>query len=447
MAVSPFDSQLWSGLYADHDLARLFTDSAEIRAMLVFEGALAEVQADLGMIPADAAKAIQRGALEVAIDPASLKDGTAKAGVPVPELVERFRKELPDPAVGRWVHWGATTQDAMDTGLVLRLRRVMEIYDARLKALIGRLGEQAQAHRATVMAARTRHQTATPTTLGAKIAVWGMPLIRHRERLAELRPRVLVVSSAGASGTMAAMQGRGQEVAEGLGRALDLGVPGVPWHAARDGIVELAMWAALVSGSLGKMGADMLALMQSEVAEIRAGVAGGSSTMPHKRNPIGPEVLVQMAIANAHAAGTVQQAMIHAQERDSTHWALEWLALPGLLVATGAALLQAQALADTLEADPEAMLRPLNAHQGTMFAEAASFALAAHMPRPAAQALVKDACRDALAEARPLRALLTERTDAPVDWDRAFDPLAQAGDAPAIADRFAAAAAQASREA
>lgn len=437
MAVSVHDSHLWGGLYGDAEVGRLFSDAAEIRAMLVFEGALAQAQGALGLIPAAAAAEIDRVALEAVIDPAQLAAGTAAAGIPVPALVEAFRKALPDPAAGAWVHWGATTQDAMDTGLVLRLRRVLEIFDARLAALIGSLAAQAALHRDTVMAARTRHQNATPTTLGARIAVWGMPLIRHRARLAELRPRLLVVSLGGASGTLAAMDGKGKAVAAALARNLDLGTPEVPWHAARDGIAELGGWAALVTGSLGKIGLDLLQMGQSDIAELRAGAAGGSSTMPHKQNPVGAETLVQLAIANAHAAGALQQAMLHAQERDAVAWGQEWLTLPQMLSATGRALVVAQELADTLEPDPVAMARPFAAHQGTMFAEACSFALAAHMPRPKAQALVKRACAVALAEQRPLGEVLAELTEAPLDWKRLFDPLAQAGEAPAFADAFA----------
>lgn len=440
MAVSPFDSALWGRLYNDEEVGRLFTDSAELRGMLVFEGALAKAQAKVGLIPEDAAREINRVALEAAIDPAALAAGTATAGVPVPALVEAFRKACPDRQAAAWIHYGATTQDAMDTGLVLRLRKVTEILDARLARLVRTLGEQAALHRETPMAARTRHQNATPTTLGARIAAWGMPLIRHRERLAELRPRLLQVSLGGASGTLSAMQGKGRAVAEELGRGLGLAAPEVPWHATRDAVVELGSWAALVTGSTGKMGRDLLEQGATDVAELRAGTAGGSSTMPHKRNPVGAEMLVQLALSNAHAAGALQQAMIHAQERDGTAWGQEWLTLPQMLCATARALAIGQELAETLEADRAAMARPFAAHQGTMFAEACSFALAAHMPRPEAQALVKEACGTALAEGRPLPEVLAERTDAPLDWERLFDPLAQAGEAPAFADAFAAAA-------
>lgn len=441
MPTSPFDSALWGRLYGDDEVARLFTDSAEVRAMLLVLGALARAQGGLGLIPKDAADAIGRAALEVHLDPSSLAVGTAAAGVPVPALVAAFRREMPDPAPAAWVHYGATTQDLMDTGLVLRLRRVTEIFATRLAALTDTLADGASRNRATVMAARTRYQNATPTTLGARMATWGDPLLRHADRLEALRPRLLQVSFAGASGTLSAVPHSRRALVEALAADLNLGAPEVPWHTARDTIVELAGWCTMLSGSLGKIGADLLWMMHSDLAEARAGTAGGSSTMPHKRNPVAAETLVQLATANTHAIGGMYQALLHGQDRDGVAWGLEWLTLGRIVATTGRCLTLAQDLAETLEPDPEAMLRAVTGQHGVMFAEAASFALAAHMPRPQAQALVKTAVAEALEARRPLRDVLTQtlepETTAALDWDAIFDPLVQAGEAPEIADRFA----------
>ncbi|WP_112321190.1 class-II fumarase/aspartase family protein [Oceanibium sediminis] len=438
MATSVFDSPMWGGQYRDPDLAQLFTDSADLRAMLLAEGALALAQGDAGLIPKDAATGIHRAAMTVALDPAALAAGTAAAGVPVPAFVAAFRKALPDRSIGPWIHFGATSQDIMDTSLVLRLRRVVEIYDERLSALIATLGNLAEAEAETVMAARTRGQNATPTTLGARVAAWGMPLLRHRARLAELRPRLLVVSLGGASGTLAAMDGKGPEVAAGMAKALGLGVPDMPWHSARDTLVELGNWAAMLAGMLGKMGADILFQSQSDLAELRAGAAGGSSTMPHKQNPVGAELLVQLGRAAPAQLAGLHQAMIFENERDGAAWGQEWLTLPPLLTLAGRGLLSAQDLASTLVPDRVAMTRPFAAHGGVMFAEACSFALAAHMPRPEAQAMVKTACATALDTGRPLREVLEAECDAPLDWEALFDPLKNAGEAPRFARRFAA---------
>lgn len=432
MAVTPFDSAIWRELYGDAELQGLFTDSAEIRAMLLVEGALARVQARRGMIPEDAAAAISGGAETALLDPAALGAGTAAAGVSVPTLVDAFRAALPDPH-SAYVHHGATSQDILDTGLVLRLRRALEIIDGRLGALVDTLGEKAAAEANTAMAARTRSQIATPTTLGAKIAVWRAPLTRSRDRLEELKPRLLRVSLAGASGTLAAMGPDGPAVAAELAAELGLAHDSVPWHAARDAVAELGGALTLITGALGKFGLDLMQLMQSEIAEIAAGVGGSSSTMPQKANPVGPEALVTLARANAGIVGRLYEAQLHAQEREGAAWALEWLTLPQIVIAAGAALRHAQDLAETLEARPEAMARTMAGTRGMMSAEAATFALVAHMQRPEAQALVKTACKRSVAEGRDLAEVLAEATDAPVDWRAVLAPEAYLGAAPEIA--------------
>ncbi len=433
MAVTPFDSAIWRDLFGDSELAQLFTDSAEVRAMVLVEGALARVQGRLGLIPAASAAFIDRASMEVMIDPAALTKGTAAAGVPVPALVDAFRAAVEAPEHAAHIHFGATTQDVMDTGLVLRLRRALDIIDARLAALIAVLGDKAAAEAETVMAARTRSQIATPTTLGAKIAVWRAPLVRCQDRLAALRPRLLRVSLAGASGTLSAMGPKGPEVAAALAAELRLGHDIVPWHSARDNIAELGGAFVLITGALGKMGVDLIGLMQSEVREVTAGTGGHSSTMPHKANPVGAEALIALARANAGIVGRLYEAQLHAQEREGAAWALEWLTVPQIVVATGAALRHAQGLADTLTARPDAMAATIATTGGLMLAEAATFALAAHLPRPEAQALVKAACKTALADGRHLRDVLAGMTDAPVDWATVFDPANNLGTAAEVA--------------
>ena len=215
MAVSPFYGPPAAGLYGDPEVARCSPHPAEIRSMLLVEGALAEAQAALGIIPDVGASAIARASREVTIDPAELAEGMAGSGVPVAALVKAFRRTL-DPEHGAWLHWGATCQDVVDTGLVLRLRRVLAILDTRLERLAARLADQAERHRETVIAARTRYQIATPTTLGAKIAVWGLPLLRHEPGSPSSSRGCCRVSLGGASCTNAALEGRGPEVMRAL---------------------------------------------------------------------------------------------------------------------------------------------------------------------------------------------------------------------------------------
>lgn len=433
MAVTPFDSALWRGLYGDADLQPLFSDSAEIRAMLLAEGALARAQGRVGLIPETAAEFIGRAAETVMIDPAALAKGAASAGVPVPALVAAFRAAMEAPEHARHVHFGATSQDIVDTGLALRLRRALEIIAARLDALIDAMAEKAAAEAETAMAARTRSQIATPTSFGARIAVWRAPLVRCRDRLAALKPRLLRVSLAGASGTLAAMGPEGPRVAALMAEALRLAHDPVPWHAARDNIAELGAALTLLTGALGKVGLDLMLMTRSEIGEAAAGAPGGSSTMPHKANPVAPEALVTLARANAGIVGRLFDAQLHAEERDGSAWALEWLTLPQIVIAAGAALVHAAGLIDTLVARPDRMRAAMDATHGLMMAEAATFALSAHMPRPEAEALVKAAIARAVSEGRPLGEALAAGSDAPVDWAQAMDPANYLGQAPAIA--------------
>lgn len=439
MAVSPFDSAIWARHLGDAEVAALFSDTAELRAMLLVEGALARAEGDLGLIPEPSGRAIERAAREVIIDPAGLAEGAASAGVPVPALVAVFRDKIGAPEHAAWVHWGATSQDIVDTGLALRLARVLEILDGRLAAVIAALADQAERHRSTVMAARTRHQLAVPTTLGSRIATWGMPLLRHRSRLAVLRPEVLVVTLGGAAGTRSALRGEGESVTRAMAAALGLHAPDIPPHAMRDGVAALGGWIALLTGSLGKMGQDLILLGQSEVSELRAGAGGGSSTMPQKANPVGAEALVTLARTGATTVSTLYQAMIHAGERDGTAWTGEWLALPGMCVGAAAALRHARVLAETLSADPARMAATIAADGGLMLTEHAVFALSAERPRPEAEAIVKDAAATVRSGGGTLAAALAARIPG-IDWANVLAPERAVGDAPRLADIFVAAA-------
>ncbi|MEC9435447.1 MAG: lyase family protein [Pseudomonadota bacterium] len=445
MSATPFDSPMLRDLVSDPDAARLFSAPAELRAMLLVEGALARAQGALGLIPETAAAAIHRASREVVIDPAALAPGTAAAGVPVPAFVAAFRAAMGAPEHAAWVHFGATSQDIVDTALALRLRAYLDLLDARLLAVLAALGPAAARHRALPMAARTRGQAAAPASFGARIAIWGAPLLRARTRLAELRPRLLQVSLAGAAGTLAAMGPRAAEVPPMLAAELGLAAPDLPWHAARDGVAELGAELGLIAGSLGKFGLDLTLLGQSEVGELAAGTAGGSSTMPNKANPVAAEALVALGRHAAPLAGALSQAMLAGQERDGAAWLQEWLALPQLcLVAAGAAR-HAAALAADLRPDPARMKANMLAGGGLIMAEAAAFRLVAEgLPRPQAQALVARACKAAMRAQGTtpggtlVGALAAEPEAAGVDWAQALDPARHLGLAPAHADRFAA---------
>ena len=388
-------------LLGDRELGAIFSDADNIRTMLVFEAALARAEARHGVIPHEAANRICEACKTLTINPSALAPAVARDGVPVPELVYRLREAVGDGDAG-FVHFGATSQDVVDTSLVLRLRSALDIIDDRLQSLGAGLARLADAHRATAMVGRTRGMQAAPMTFGLKVAGWLAPLIRHRDRLKAMRPRLEQLSFAGAVGTLSTLGDTADDVAQTLAQELSLALPTIAWHSQRDGLVELGGWAANVTGSLGKIGQDTLLMAASEVGELRIASAGASSTMPNKVNPIGPETLVSLARFNAQTVGGVYLAEIQEHERGGAGWTLEWLTLPQVMIACGAALRIAQNLIDDLEVDDVRMKANLEGNYGLAFAEGVAFALARSMPLPEAQALVKGACRTAVADGRKL---------------------------------------------
>ena len=389
MPASPSASALYGPLFNDPETAALFTDSAEVRSMMLVEGALSKVQGDLGLIPADAAAYIHRASFDLQIDPGGLAAETATNGVPVPALITAFHKAAQAPDMTQYLHWGATSQDIMDTGLALRLKRLIDLWDTRLLTLAKALGELAEAHADLPMAGRTYGQSATPTSFGAVIAGWGHPIPRHHARLLALKPDLAQVSLSGAAGTLSAMGDLGPQVRTGLAAALGLTDPGHSWHAERDTIAAFAAWMAGLTASLGKMGEDLILLTQSGISEVSLSGAGGSSTMPQKQNPVGPSVLVALARQTIGLSATMQGAVLHRQQRDGAAWFTEWLTLPQLCVSTGRALTLATDLIPRITANPAAMAAGLAEDGGLIMAEALTFALAARMPRPQAAAAVK----------------------------------------------------------
>jgi len=440
MTAPPFDSAVLRGHRSDQPAAARFSDAAEIRPMMLVEAALAEAQGELGLIPADAAEAIARAAREAVIDPADLAAGTAAAGVVAPAFVERFRLSISNTEHAAWLHHGATSQDILDTALVLRLKRLLEQLEDRQRATLAAptsFGAAARRWRDLPMAARTRGQIATPTSFGARVALWGAPLLRSLDRQAQLRPRLLVVSLHGAAGTSAALGEQAPQLRAKVAERLGLADAPLPWHAARDALAELASHLSILTAAHGKIGRDLLELARSESGEVRAGAAGGSSTMPHKRNPVGPEALVALARHASRLSGALQEAMLAEHERDGAAWTLEWLSLPQLCVAAAASARHAQALSATLAPDERAMAETLAAQRGLPMAEAASFRLVERgEPRPEAQARLKSAAARVHAEGRDLADILAEEAPGE-DWAAFLDPALHMGEAPDLAEWFA----------
>jgi len=437
MAVTPFDSAMMRGLFGDDDIARLFTDSAEVRAMLLVEGALAQAQGELGVIPSDSAAFIKRAVMEVQIDPAGLSSETGVNAVVVPALVKAFHAATDAPEHAQYFHWGATSQDIMDTALVLRLKQVLTLFEGRLQAIIKALGTLAEAHADLPMAGRTYGQIASPTTFGALVATWGMPLVDHLQRLTELRPRLLRISLFGAAGTASQLD-NAPDLRRKMAKALRLNPTDTPRHSTRDSIAEYAGWLALVTGSLGKMGEDLLLLTQSGIAEVSMGDGGSSSTMPQKSNPVLPSLLVALARQVTTLNSAIQGAQIHRQQRDGAAWFVEWMNLGQITMATGRALTAAGDLAGNITPDPDRMLAHIDDGLGLIYAEALSFALAKSLPRPQAQAEVKALCQQVKEQATPLPDLARAKwPDIPASL---FTPQTQLGEAPAQARAFGKAA-------
>lgn len=434
MPASLADSALHRDLFGDAEISALFTDAAVIRAMLLVEGALARVQGELGLIPAEAAGLIDRASREVQIDPAALAPQAARDGVPVPALVAAFRKTGGPAEQMQYLHWGATSQDIMDTALAVRLRRVLDLWEARIDTLLDSLARLAAAHAALPMVARTYGQAAVPTTFGAVVAGWGWPLCDWRRDLSDLRRSLLQVSLSGAAGTLAAMGEKGPQVRERLAQALGLHDPGRSWHSDRSPVARLAGHAAGLAGSLGKIAEDLILLSQSGIAEVSLGGGGGSSTMPQKENPVAPSALLALARMVLGLAAPLQSSALHRQQRDGAAWFTEWLALPQLCIFTGCGLALSGEIASQLTPLPKAMRRNLDAEKGLIYAEALTFALTERMPRHEAADRVKALCRETIQTCVPL-ADLAHRDFPGTDWPAVLEATSL-GQAPAEARRF-----------
>ena len=388
MTPAPFDSGLLGPLLGDGQAAETLSEARFVAHMITVEAALSRACGTVGIIPQDVAARLSDTLAQTRIDPRDLGAGTAAAGVPVPALVKPLQAGL--GVDGQFLHWGATSQDIVDCAHVLQWRDMLDMLAARVAQLLDALKHASDAQSETLMAGRTRSQVATPISFGLRIATWAQPLIALDAALPDIRARLLRVQFGGASGSASAVGTHGAALSAELAR--ELGLEDAPcWHTDRMSIMAVGGWLAGVSAALAKMARDLVTLGRSEIAEARAGTGGGSSTMPQKSNPVGAEAIITLADWTACLQPALTRAASPMEERDGAAWALEWLALPQMGMATAAALRHAQALADSLTADPARMAVQLDAGNGAVLAEAASFALAAYMPRPQAQEVVKAA--------------------------------------------------------
>ncbi len=392
MPVNPADSQVFGTLYGSDSMRAVFDDRAYLQRMLDVEAALARVQARQGIIPTDAARAITDAAKLEHLDLGALAASTRNVGYPVVGLVQGLNRAAGE--AGRWTHWGATTQDIMDTALVLQVRAGLSLIREELRAIVKALGERAETHRHTLMAGRTHLQHALPITFGLKCAIWLQPLLTHLARLGELSRRIEFVQFGGAAGTLASLGDQGIAVMEGLAAELDLAAPLAPWHVLRDGLAEAVGFLGLLSGSFAKIATDVILLAQTDVAEVAEPYVegrGSSSTMPQKRNPIASEYILAAARMVQGLVPVMQGAMAQDHERGTGPWQVESLVLPQSFVLTHGAALYTRVIAEGLTVDAERMRRNLDADGGLSLAEAAMMGLAPHLGRLEAHHLVQHA--------------------------------------------------------
>ena len=420
MTVSPFDSKIQGGLFSDPELSPLFSDEVVISAMVDVEVGLAKVQGELGIIPASAAHAIAKAANSFIPDFEVIAASTEVTGVATITLVQQLRDAAGD--AGGYVHWGATSQDIIDTALVLRLQKALKVIVHRLGVTCSELANLANENRHTVMLGRTRSQQAMPTTFGLKAAGWLDALLNANQALNEFSPQLLRVQLGGGVGTLAALGDQGISVVDGLASELGLQTSELPWHTNRTSMAAFAGHLSIITGTLGKIGQDIVLLAQTEVGELTLAGGGGSSTMPQKVNPIAAETLVSLARMNAGLIGNMHQALIQEHERGGPGWQLEDLSLPQMVVACGAALRHAGKILGGMNVNSERMQINLNASNGLILAEAAIFALSEHMDRASAGALVKEAVSEVVASGDHLIEILKSKSDTAIDWAYLADP-------------------------
>ncbi len=415
----------------------IFSDRAHLQGMLDFEAALARAEARLGVIPKAAAPAIAAQCQAKLFNVEALAQAAARAGNTAIPLVKALTARVAknNARAAGYVHWGATSQDAMDTGLMLQLRSALALIDADLARLAGELARLAKKYRRTPMIGRTWMQQALPVTFGLKVAGSLSAVERHRTQLRDLRSRVLVIQFGGGAGTLASLGTRGPAVARALAAELKLRDPGLPWHAQRDRVAEVATTLGLLVGTLGKIARDVALMTQTEVGEVFEAPApgrGASSTMPHKRNPVGCAVVLAAATQVPALVSVMLTAMVQEHERGLGGWHAEWETLPDICQLTAGALQQSVRLMEGLRVDARRMRHNLGATHGLIMAEAVAAALAPKLGRETAHELVETACHRALDEHKPLREMLTEDSRVSKllstgDLNRLLDPAGYLG--------------------
>jgi 3-carboxy-cis,cis-muconate cycloisomerase len=442
MPATALDSAIFRDIFGTEAMRNVFSDGSRIQFYLDIEAALARVQARLGIIPQEAAEEICRHCTVDRYDIAKLKTQTERIGYPVLPVVQQLVGLCRD-GLGEWCHWGATTQDITDTATIMQIRAALAIVEQDLDAIAATLADLARRYRDTPMAGRSNLQQAVPITFGYKMAVLLAAFERHRQRLRELKPRVLVGEFGGAAGTLSSLGQDGLKVQAALMQELKLGQPEIAWHTARDRIAEVGCFLGLVTGTLGKIALDVKLMMQTEVEEVYEPFhegRGSSSTMPQKRNPISSVYITACTSMVRQLSAALLDAMVEDHERATGPWEIEWIALPEIFVLSAGALSQARFLLGGLQVDPARMRANLDITRGLIVSEAVMMGLGPHLGRQRAHDLVYDICRKVIATGRPLLDLLAADAEisphmAREELARLVDPANYLGQAGEMVDR------------
>src|SRR5271156_3022792 len=421
MPTSLIDSAIFRDIFSTEAMRRVFSDGNRVQKYLDFEAALARAQARLGVIPKEAAEEIVRHCNATEIDFNKLKTQTERIGYPVLPVVQQLVALCRD-GLGEWCHWGATTQDITDTATILQIREALDLVEADIVGIADALAGLARRYRDTPMAGRSNLQQAVPITFGYKCATYLAAFERHRQRLKELRPRVLVGEFGGAAGTLSSLGARGLEVQAALMKELGLGQPEIAWHTVRDRIAEVGCFLGLVTGVCGKIALDVKLMMQTEVEEVYEPFhegRGSSSTMPQKRNPISSVYITATTSLVRQLVAALLDAMVEDHERATGPWEIEWIAVPEIFSLAPGALAQTRFVVSGLVVDEKKMRANLDITRGLIVSEAVMMGLAPHIGRQYAHDLVYDICRQVVATGRTLLDLLAENKEIAKHLDRA----------------------------
>ncbi len=410
MPSTILDSAVFRDIFTTPAMRGVWSDENRVQKYLDFEAALAVAQARLKIIPQAAAREIVKNCDAKKIDMAKLKEATERIGYPVLPVVQQLVK-LCKNGLGEWSHWGATTQDITDTATILQIREALDLVESEIDGISAALAKLAKRYRDTPMAGRSNLQQAVPITFGYKMATLLGAFERHKQRLKELRPRVLVAEFGGAAGTLSSLGKNGLKVQAGLCKELELGQPDISWHTVRDRIAEVGCFLGLVTGTCGKIAFDVKLLMQTEVEEVYEPFhegRGSSSTMPQKRNPISSVYITAQTAMVKQLVAALLEAMVEDHERATGPWEIEWIALPEIFMLSAGALAQTRFLVEGLQVNEKKMRENLDITNGLIMSEAVMMGLGPTLGRNKAHDLVYDVCRQVVKTGRPLIDLLVE---------------------------------------